>query len=390
MRKAPFNFYHNLLSIAVILSIFTVSLSTRSQPSPSNESIKFSGEVLFGITSYGGVIPTINRSGNQTIFDHRVRLNLETKFTPEDRLKIRLETGNSTPLHTNITGTNMTRLGYDGAKNNVNLSLLQYQFPISDRTRGIVEITGSGYSENLDPFNPSLASSSTGAISRFGRYQPIYRLSNDGSGITIKHEFSSQWSATASYTVPSLTAGNPNNGGLFSGANAIVGQIKYEPSKDVKFGLVYARSYHPNGSGVTGSTGSNSANNPFNGAPTTAQHYGLNTSYQIGRDVSLSGWWGMTDARATSTPENSQSHNYAIGLATNNFGGKGNKLGIIVGVPPKSNRDRDTSLHLEAIYQVKMNDNLDITPGVLVITNPEHNTSNPTIWVGTIRTTFRF
>jgi carbohydrate-selective porin OprB len=39
---------------------------------------------------------------------------------------------------------------------------------------------------------------------------------------------------------------------------------------------------------------------------------------------------------------------------------------------------------------MKLSDNLAITPGLLLITNPEHNSSNPTEYVGTIRSTFKF
>jgi hypothetical protein len=280
------------------LSIFMCVFPSKSQPLLLNKSnIKVSGEVLFGSASYGRGTLKADQANSQTVFDNRVRINIETKLTSHDKLKLKLETGNSTPLNSNLTGTNMTRLGYDGAKSNINLTSLQYQFPISDRTQAIIEITGSSYSENLDNFNPALASSSTGAISRFGRYQPIYRLSNDGSGLTIKHQFSPEWSASASYTAPSLTAAPPNNLGFFGGANAVIGQVKYEPNKDLKVGLTYARSYHPQGSGVTGSTGSLAANNPFNGEPTAAQHYGINASHQIGQDVVISGWWGRNTVR---------------------------------------------------------------------------------------------
>jgi Carbohydrate-selective porin, OprB family len=225
---------------------------------------------------------------------------------------------------------------------------------------------------------------------RFGRYQPIYRLSNDGSGLTIKHQFSPQWSATAGYTVPSITAANPRDGGLFGGANAVIGQVKYAPNKDLKFGLTYARSYHPNGSSISGSTGSLTANNPFNSESTTAQHYGLNASYQLERDITISGWVGITEAQTANRQKYGHSNNFAVSLAANNCGSQGNTLGIVVGVPPKSNQDRDTSVHVEAIYKVKVTENIDITPGILVITSPEHNRNNSPIWVGTIRTTLRF
>ncbi|MEM6403495.1 MAG: iron uptake porin, partial [Cyanobacteria bacterium P01_D01_bin.116] len=83
------------------------------------------------------------------------------------------------------------------------------------------------------------------------------------------------------------------------------------------------------------------------------------------------------------------------------LGKEGSNGGIIIGQPPKliSNQyqldreeymDNDTSLHLEAFYRFKVNDNVAITPGIVVITNPEHNSDNDTIYLGTLRTTFSF
>lgn len=82
---------------------------------------------------------------------------------------------------------------------------------------------------------------------------------------------------------------------------------------------------------------------------------------------------------------------------------EGNIGGIIVGVPPKvtSNNyrptpgtalreDSDTSLHLEAFYTFRVNDNIRIIPSCYVISKPEHNDDNDPIWVGSLRTTFTF
>jgi carbohydrate-selective porin OprB len=52
--------------------------------------------------------------------------------------------------------------------------------------------------------------------------------------------------------------------------------------------------------------------------------------------------------------------------------------------------DRDTSYHLEALYRYKLNDKIAITPGLVVLFNPEHNRNNDTIYIGTLRTTFTF
>ena len=52
--------------------------------------------------------------------------------------------------------------------------------------------------------------------------------------------------------------------------------------------------------------------------------------------------------------------------------------------------DDATSLHFEFFYRFKVNDNIWITPGFFFVTNPGHIEDNDTIYVGTIRTTFRF
>lgn len=72
-------------------------------------------------------------------------------------------------------------------------------------------------------------------------------------------------------------------------------------------------------------------------------------------------------------------------------------LGLIVGQSPKvtdsdiaAREDSDTSFHLEGLYKMKLTDNIAVTPGLMVIFNPEHNNDNDTIYVGTIRTTFKF
>ncbi|WP_413200107.1 carbohydrate porin, partial [Nostoc piscinale] len=52
--------------------------------------------------------------------------------------------------------------------------------------------------------------------------------------------------------------------------------------------------------------------------------------------------------------------------------------------------NRGTTYHLEGLYKYKVSDNILVTPGLLVIFNPENDSRNDTIYVGTIRTTFSF
>jgi carbohydrate-selective porin OprB len=78
-------------------------------------------------------------------------------------------------------------------------------------------------------------------------------------------------------------------------------------------------------------------------------------------------------------------------------GSKGSMAGLTFGMPPRvtdadggAAENVNTSYHLEALYRYKLNDKIAITPGLVVLFNPEHNKANDTIYVGTLRTTFSF
>jgi Carbohydrate-selective porin, OprB family len=175
-------------------------------------------------------------------------------------------------------------------------------------------------------------------------------------------------------------------------------QVTLKPADDVNLGLIYARSYHAGGTGVAGNNGSSIANNPFAGTPTSANHYSLAGSVNLSKDLIFSAWGGLTQAsRENAAGGSADIWNYAATLAAKDFGSKGSTLGFVVGVQPKvtSNTittrvDKDSSLHVETFYKYKVNDNLYITPGLLMLTNPEHNSANPTEYLGTIRSTFVF
>jgi len=48
-------------------------------------------------------------------------------------------------------------------------------------------------------------------------------------------------------------------------------------------------------------------------------------------------------------------------------------------IVPECRWGRDTSLHLEAFYKHQLSDNIQITPGVIWLTAPNHNQNNDDI-----------
>jgi predicted PhzF superfamily epimerase YddE/YHI9 len=364
---------------------------------------KLNGEVIFALAdvfsdeAVGGGDLEAN-----TILADRARLNFDTSFFGRDRLRTRLQARNITPFGTNITGTNMTRLGFDGDEgNDVLIDDFYYRFPIGDAALVQIDFANTEFNDNVYTFNPAFESSGRGAISRFGRFNPIYRQGDEGAGLTLSLNPEGVFGLSVGYLAP--TANNPTEGfGLADGAYSALAQLAFRPSDAFQVGLTYAHSYENQESvvDVFGGTGSILSSQPFGNFATSSNHYGVEASLQAGRAFTISGWAGFSNAIAEAGPNRgaeAEMFNWAATLALQDFGGEGNLLGLIFGQPPKvtendiaGREDPDTSYHIEGLYRLQLTDNIAITPGVLVILNPEHNEDNETIYVGTVRTTFTF
>ncbi|WYL92930.1 MAG: iron uptake porin [Gloeotrichia echinulata IR180] len=430
---------------------------------------KLRGEVIFGLASpFGSDIATnsdnwrrINAAADRNaaranifgtrgsklddnfILADRVRLNFDTSFTGQDRLRVRLQARNITQFDAgstttgatrpNITGTSQTRLGFDGDSiNSVSASVVSYRFPVSDATTVHVGAYGLEFVDEVPTLSRNFDSSGSGAVSRFGRYNPIYRSTDSGTGVLVNHKFNDALTLSAGYLVPDNNANDPSaTKGLLNGSYSLLGQLTYQATPQLSLAAAYSNAYYSTGSGITGSTGTGFANNPFNGARTSANSYSLAANYRLNPSVQISAWGGFTKANAERTVNagvdttntnnltggavqgnKAEIWNWAVQLGLPDFGGEGNFAGIVFGVPPRvaSNdysataattvpftattpsrrRDTDTSYHLEAFYKYKFSDNITITPGLITIFNPEGNSNNPATYVGVVRTTFSF
>ena len=388
---------------------------------------KLSGEAIFSVSqAFGdrkadGDQDPDNNPGfqNSSTLSDRVRLSLNSSFTGTDQLQTRLQ-GRNIVSNRDITGTNMTRLGYDGSaddKNAVTIDKLNYAFNLKDNIRVRIDAVGGELNENVNVFNPDFRSSGSGALSRYGRFSPIYRQAGDGAGITVNINPNGKLGLSAAYFAQALSnrtaANNPAPGnGLFNGDNTIFGQLSLKPIPAINIGLTYAHTYQKGGipdpkdstkfvsSNLLGSTGSSRANNPFgsNGVAAEASNYGIQATLQPTKNITLGGWGGYTAASTLSgTTRSGEIWYWAGTLGIKDFIREGNTLGLIVGQSPKLTggtggvaKDFNTSYHIEGLYKVKLSDNILVTPGVIVILNPEHNDKNPTEYVGTLRTTFTF
>lgn len=382
---------------------------------------KLRGEVIFSLadtfgdsatrTGSGGVIGgAVADDRTETVFSDRVRLSLNTSFSGKDLLVTRLQARNTAQFSgANLTGTNMTRLSYDGDEgNSVFVDKLYYRFGLGNAFRVQVDaINGELYETLIDPISP-IASSGSGSISRFGRFNPIYRSGNPVSAntqlggsaaVTFDLALSSAFKVQGGVLFDRGSNLPTATNGLFDGGINYAAQIVFQPSRAFKAGLTYIRSfYNGNDVNVSGSTGSGFAATPFQANSTTVDSFGAQAQFAFGPQFIVGGWFGAQFADQQFNGNNEATIlNGAIYAAFPDLGTKGSLAAILVGVPPKvtdndigAREDNDTSIHVEGFYRFKLNDNIAITPGVFVIFNPEHNNDNDTQIVGVIRTTFTF
>jgi hypothetical protein len=449
LRKLEEEFSSELSALRNRVDVVEAYLS-QIEENQFSTTTKLRGEASFSVSSLFGD-EKADGSGedleDNAVLDYRVRLNFDTSFTGADLLKIRLDALNTTPFgpgegdEPNITGTSMTRLAFDeGSDGSVRLGKLFYSFPLlktqhedhSDKKEPgheehghgehghhghgiapdtklavIIDAVGGEFNENFKNFNEFFSEELTGAVSRFGRFNPIYYQGLEGTGASLSYRFSDNVSFSLGYLAPN--ASDPSNSnGLFNGSYAALAQLSIEPGSNFGFGLTYARAYYPSeGVVVSGETGSELANAPFGeDIATSADHLGLQFSYRFSPRFTLSGWGGLTFAHAETgglndgfiveNGDDATIFNWAITLAFPDFGSEGSLAGIIIGQPPKvsSNdggaEDDDSAWHLEAQYRYQLNDYIALNPGFFVIINPEHNSDNDTIWVATFRTIFEF
>lgn len=365
---------------------------------------KLDGEVIFAVSSILGghnardrEIPRIPTASD------RVRFNLSTSFTGKDRLLTRLQAGNVVPFGTTNAGptlTNEGRLEFDGdSGNSVGIGLLQYRFPVSARTYVYLAAAGNGFVD-LDASAQLTPHLDGTAVSLFALRNPIYNY-DGGTGFGLRHLFNDNFELNLGYLTSNGSDPSAERG-LFDGKYAALAQLIISPSKQFRIGLTYINSYSPFTTSFGLATGSNLANSN-GGTAIAVNSYGVTTTYTVTPNFAIDGWVGYSHHRYIGEGDG-EVWNWAVGLTFPDVGKEGSIAGFVVGMEPKLTSlssgvnlgsgngvaDKDTSLHLEAFYKYHLNDNIEVTPGLIWLTAPNHNEDNDDIFEGVVRTVFRF
>jgi Carbohydrate-selective porin, OprB family len=133
---------------------------------------------------------------------------------------------------------------------------------------------------------------------------------------------------------------------------------------------------------------------------------GVNLEWAINPHIAVFGRYGFgsiknrgtllattlpTLINAASTATNLSPSTFSAGLAFPNLFKQGALAAIAVGQPfIESNVGNSTQTNVEAFYNFPITENISITPDLQFICNPNNNSSNGTITVGTVRAVFSF
>ncbi|MBW4516463.1 MAG: iron uptake porin [Timaviella obliquedivisa GSE-PSE-MK23-08B] len=397
------------------------SLEARTAELEANQfstTTKLVGETVFSVSDIfgGGNDSTENDLGdiNETTFQYRTRLNFDTSFTGRDQLRARLQAGNFNRFVTTDPATsssllgNEGRLGYDtGTSNALELDDLYYRFPIGDKVTARIVANAGAFNDIVNTVSP-FSSSGTGALSRFGRFNPIYRAPSVNAGAATSIQFNDQITLQLGYLAGEAERSG-SGAGLFNGNYGAIGQLTLTPFNRLTLGLTYINAYVQGrdsaGSSIGNNTGTGSSLARVSiGRPLSINSYGVEANFKVSSGLQVGGWAGYSHIRAIGVGD-ADVWNYALTVALPDLGGRGNQLGIVAGIQPRltgadaevgdllsgdRRSDPDVGLHLEGFYRLRLSDNISITPGVIVLTEPNHNSNNDTAVIGVVRTTFSF
>ncbi len=381
---------------------------------------KLTGEVILAVTGgFSGnrgirnsnTTPGVSPSGDfnprgdaNTTVVARARLNLNTSFTGQDLLFTQLQTGNGGQT-AGVLGQdpglggnvrfNTFDLDYSSAGPGVALNYLFYKTPLFnkdlqvsigpvDAVNNYVDINSysqdeaTSFSTTFFKNNPLLFPVPGGAVASLS-WNP------GGRAFSLHAVYASGTAAPAPLSQPSAQSASTSN--FFGSPNQGIFELEFAPKKGDALGPFAVRLQYM--------TASVSQRNFSIG--------GVNAELALNPKIGLFGRYGFgsingkvpgSNASFTNTTFNGTTLNpstWQVGVAFLDLFIPGAKAIIGVGQPFIENHvGNSTQTNVEALYRIPLSDNIAISPDIQFIFNPNNNSANRTITVGTIRTVLTF
>ena len=382
-----------------------------------------------GAARVGGVTAKATATRPNVTFGYYLFLTLTTTFTGKDALVTQLVTGNGNSPANNFVSSGFTNtwgtpfLDQRGVPtdNQFNIRELFYRFPLASNVDVAIgpRINFYRYFDG-NRFTNFL----TGATSFNSNGSTLSNAVDRGSGAVLAWTINPQFKLTAAYlgeNTEFLPATNPNfntssnpQQGLFGGTNTLTAELVYSPSKEANFRFLYTRSNIKSNNGfIGGATGEPlpygladdgvGVGGPIDNA--TADTFILNFDWLVSKGFGVFGRYSYGSTKITpltvgvaggSVDVNA----FQFGLAFPDLF-KENALAVLSFVVPHSyssgrnflrsgGGDGATQYDLEMSYYYPISKNIAIVPAIYAIFNPNSFSTNPSVFVGNLRTQFSF
>jgi hypothetical protein len=371
------------------------SLETRSAKLTAEQfsfTTKLQGQTIFALTN--------GSNANSTIV-LRSRLTLNTNFNPHDVLVTQLEYGNNgldaigrrQNKNLNLLGTtgfiaDGGGLDYGQYSPNMTLRRLYYSF---HPTKHIgVSVGAKMLPRDFIDHNTYANNEAVDFSSSFFLHNPLI-IQNQidrggGAGAVIAwNPGGGKFTVRSLYIAADANQSNSttNTGGLFRDSEALLPkadrhqtsvELEYLPSRRFGLRLQYTNALINN---------------------TDINAFGVNAEYTFNRNTGIFSRLGFGNYQGFNTAINRyvdlHPFSWAVGLGFRNILLPGTLAGIAIGQPFVTNGlGNTTQTNFETFYNLKLNDNISITPTLSWVTNANNDSSNGTTWEGTFRTVFSF
>ncbi|MEB3123476.1 MAG: iron uptake porin [Snowella sp.] len=361
----------------------------------------FGGEVIIGLADAGGGNPPGTGKANAVV-NYLARFGVVTSFTGKDILRFTISSGNFDNFgfaNSSSLNTYAALLSYqDGLKNNAIIDNLEYRFAaFDDNVVFTIKPVGFSLSSVLTGNSPYF-DAGRGSLSRFGQVNSLFYIGALDSGLGFDWLIADPIRLQVAYGT--RDTGSPEQGITGADHSALGVQLLFKPADTVLAGIHYIDAYSSTGALDTFTGSFNADTSGLILEPSKIYAVGASLQWRILDDLTFSGWGGYVVTHSLKSIEKfSVSNAYSVSLGWSDpFNREGDLLAFIFGQPLTLQagnglffgEDNATAYQYELFYRFKLQDRIDITPGFFMVTHPGSRTENQTIYVGAIRTTFRF
>lgn len=365
---------------------------------------KLKGKAIFSLagTAYQieGQKDALASRDDAASMNYTFQLDLNTSFTGDDLLYTRLKSGNySTSAFGGKTTAYVPQAYLEWANSNedaVKVDKIWYQFPYAEQFTVFVGPRIENY-YMLDSA-PSVYKPILKAFKLGGNYGTYGASTGAGFGVAWKQEvddpMQARFSASTGYTAESGKGSDPSSGGMFTVESDSIwlSKVSYgNPQWQVS--LAYALKGQEATSGFGTMDGDDAvydcdataagSSNCDSSADSYAfrafwqpEESGIIPSLSVGYDITQ---YNIPSSAAAGTRE--QSQGWFVGMNWNDAFVDGNKLGFAFGalnhvtehkgtLDSNTYDDDDSNLAMELYYDIKVSDNITVTPALFYLDNP--------------------